>query len=377
MADSARLEIDFGPLQKLVDDDAVYQIMVNGPDRVYVERRGHKLDKEEVPFRDNEHVVELINSLLASVKPNVQVSPDHPCADARFPDGSRMQAFISPVAVSGPSLTIRKVTKHVATFDDILSWVTLSEDMADFLKACVKARLNIIVSGNRGGGKTTLLNILASAIPAEERVISVEEVTELRVKHEHLIVLEHRPPDWEGKGEISVKDLLHMAARARPDRLLIGELSGSEALEMLRLADRGHEGTMTTLLANSPQEALERLEMMVKMSEPNLPVSYLRLLIGAAIDLVVQQNRLEEDGNRKVVRITEVLPVRGGDYELHDVFVFQREGLDEQGKVVGHFESHPISSDLKRRIEASGSIATLPPVLIPAEEEPAGEAAVT
>jgi pilus assembly protein CpaF len=372
MARSARLEIDFGPLQELVNDDNVSEIMVNGPDRVYVERRGRKLNKEEVPFRDNEHVVELINSLLASVSPNVQISPDHPCADARFPDGSRMQAFIPPVAVSGPSLTIRKVARHVLTFDDILVWRTLSEDMADFLKACIKARLNIIVAGNRGGGKSTLLNILASAIPAEERIITVEEVTELRVKQDHLVVLEHRPPDWEGKGEISVKDLLHMAARARPDRILIGELSGPEVLEMLRLADRGHDGTMATLLANSPQEALERLEMMVKMSEPNLPVSYLRSLIGAAIDLVVQQNRLEEDGTRKVVRITEVLPVRGGDYDLHDIFVFQREGL-ERGRVVGHFESHPVSPELVRRMEA-GSIP-LPPGLIAAEEGQEEEAA--
>jgi pilus assembly protein CpaF len=375
MAKSARLEIDFGPLQALVDDDTVSEILVNGPDRVYVERRGHKLHKEEVPFRDNEHVVELINSLLAAISPTVQISPDHPCADARFPDGSRMQAFIPPVAVSGPSLTLRKVARRVLTFDDILAWGTLSEDMADFLKACVAARLDIVVAGNVGGGKTTLLNILASAIPAEERIISVEELTELRVKQDHLVALERRPPDGEGKGEISVKDLLHMAAYARPDRILIGELIGPEVLEMLRLADHGHDGMMSTVFANSPQEALEHLETMVKMSEPNLPVSYLRSLIGAAVNLVVQQNRLEEDGSRKVVRITEVLPVRGGDYELHDVFVFQREGL-ERGRVVGHFESHPISSDLVRRIKAKGSIATLPPGLIPAEEGQEGEAAV-
>jgi pilus assembly protein CpaF len=369
MANTAQLEINFGPLQELINDDAIGHIMINGADQVYIERRG-KLHKAEVSFRDNEHVIELINSLLASVNPSVQVSPDRPCADMRFPDGTRMQAFISPVAVSGPSLTIRKGPRHALTLDNLLTFGTLNDDMADFLQACVKARLNIVVAGGVGSGKTTLLNILASTIPVEERIVTVEEEAEFHLRQEHVLTLESRPPDMEGKGKVSVKDLLRMVPRARPDRVLIGDLSGSEVMDVLRLMDKGYDGTMTAIHSNSPQEALERIEMMVKMNEPNLPVSYLRSLIGSAVDLVVQQNRLE-DGSRKVVRITEVLPVAGGDYDLHDVFVFRREGF-EKGRVVGGFESHPVSLGLMRRMEARR--IALPPCLITTEEgQQAGE----
>jgi pilus assembly protein CpaF len=369
MANTAQLEINFGPLQELINDDAIGHIMINGADQVYIERRG-KLHKAEVSFRDNEHVIELINSLLASVNPSVQVSPDRPCADMRFPDGTRMQAFISPVAVSGPSLTIRKGPRHALTLDNLLTFGTLNDDMADFLQACVKARLNIVVAGGVGSGKTTLLNILASTIPVEERIVTVEEEAEFHLRQEHVLTLESRPPDMEGKGKVSVKDLLRMVPRARPDRVLIGDLSGSEVMDVLRLMDKGYDGTMTAIHSNSPQEALERIEMMVKMNEPNLPVSYLRSLIGSAVDLVVQQNRLE-DGSRKVVRITEVLPVAGGDYDLHDVFVFRREGF-EKGRVVGGFESHQVSLGLMRRMEARR--IALPPCLIATEEgQHAGE----
>lgn len=316
-------------------------------------------------FRDNEHIIEVINNLLAFINPNVQVSLDYPHAAARFPDGTRMQAFIPPIAISGPSLTIRKALGVELTLDNYLTWGTVNEEMADFLAACVKARLNIIVTGSVGGGKTTLLQILASVISAEERIVTVEEEAEFRLQHEHVVTLECRPPDREGKGEISIRDLLRMIPRANPNHILIGELNGPEALEALRLMDKGYDGTMTTIFGDSPQEALERLEMMIKLNDPNLPASYLRSLIGSAVDLVVQQNRLE-DGRRKVVRVTEVLPVRGGDYDLHDVFVFQREGF-EGGKVVGRFQSYPVGVHLMRRMEALG--ITLPPSLVVATEE--------
>lgn len=364
MTNLTQPEIDFGPLQELINDDTVRDIIVNGPDQVYVERH-RKLHKTDVTFGDNEHIIEVINNLLASINPDTQVSPDYPHAAARFPDGTRIQAFIPPIAISGPSLTIRKAIGPTLTFENFLAWRTVNEEMADFLEACVKARLNIIVTGSVGGGKTTLLNILSSVIPAGERIVTVEEEAEFRLQQKHVVALERRPPDREGKGKISVRDLLRMISRAKPNRILIGELNGPEALEALRLMDKGYDGTMTSIFGDSPQEALERLEMMIKLNDPNLPVPYLRSLIGSAVDLVVQQNRLE-DGWRKVVRITEVLPVRGGDYDLHDVFVFQREGF-ESGKVIGRFQSYPVSVHLMRRMEALG--ITLPPSLVVTTEE--------
>jgi pilus assembly protein CpaF len=237
--------------------------------------------------------------------------------------------------------------------------------MADFLQSCVQARLNILIAGGVNSGKTTLFNVIASTIPAEERIVTVEEEAEFRLRHKHVVTLEGRPANQEGQGEISVQDLLRMVPRARPDRILIGELRGSEVLEALRLMDLGYEGMMTLMFADNPQEALERLEMMVKLNDPNLPASYLRALIGSAVNLVVQLNQLE-DGRRKITRITEVASLRGGDYDLRDVFVFQRGGF-EQGKVVGHFESHPVSVSLMRRMEARH--ITLPPSLLVATDE--------
>jgi pilus assembly protein CpaF len=357
-------EIDFGPLQELIDDEDVNTIMVNGPDQVYVEQH-RKLHRTDVKFRDGEHIVRVINSLMAFVNPDTQVSPDYPYADARFPDGTRMQAFIPPIAISGPNLTIRKAIRPELTLDNYRAWETVSEDMAGFLRACVEARLNIVITGSVGGGKTTLLSVLASAIPADERIVTIEREAELRLQQEHVVSLEARSSNREGQGEISIRDLLRLVSRAKPNRILIGELDGPEALEALRLMDKGYDGTMATIFGGSPQEALERIEMMIKLSDPNLPVPYLRSLIGSAIDLVVQQNRLE-DGWRKVVRITEVLSVRGGDYSLHDVFVFQREGF-ERGTVVGRFESRPVSLSLMHRMEALG--IRLPPDLVIATEE--------
>ncbi len=362
MTDRTQPSIDFGLLKALVDDDSVRRIMVNGPHDIYVERSG-QLEKVPLSFESNDHLIRVINQILSPL--GCHLDEEAPMAVARLPDGSRLHAIIPPLALNGPTLTIRKLAEYVVTFDNLLAWKSLNEDIADFLKACVEARLNIIVAGGVNSGKTTLVNTIASVIPPGERIVTIEERTEFRLPQEHVVTLESRPPNVEGKGGITVRDLVITCPHMRPDRILIGELSGPEVFEVLRLMDRGYDGTITAVFANSPQEALERIEMMIKMDAPNLPVSYLRSLIGSAVDLIVQQNRLE-DGSRRVIRVTEVLPLTGGDYELHDVFVFQREGF-EKGRVVGKFESHPVSLGLMRRMEARR--IALPLSLVPAMEE--------
>jgi pilus assembly protein CpaF len=356
------VQFDFGLLKELVDDHTISKIMVNGPQDVYVERSG-KLEKAPLSFESNDQLLRVINQILSPL--GCHLDEGSPMAVARLPDGSRLHAIIPPLALNGPTLTIRKLAEYMVTFDNLLAWKSLNEDIAEFLRACVEARLNIIVAGGVGSGKTTLVNTIASAIPPGERIVTIEERAEFRLPQEHVVTLESRPPNVEGKGGITVRDLVITCPHMRPDRILIGELSGPEVFEVLRLMDRGYDGTITAVFANSPQEALERIEMMVKMDATNLPVSYLRSLIGSAVDLIVQQNRLE-DGSRRVVRITEVLPVTGGDYDLHDVFVFQREGF-EKGRVVGKFESHPVSLGLIRRMEARR--IALPLSLVPAMEE--------
>jgi len=366
MADSTQLEIDFGPLEELINDDTISEIMVNGPHNVFIERRG-RLEKVSLSFESDDHLRSIIERIVSPLGR----CPDEssPIVVARLADGSRVHVIIPPLALVGPTLTIRKFSKYVLTFDNLLAFGALNEDMADFLKACVKARLNILVAGGVNSGKTTLLNVIASTIPAEERIVTVEEMAEFRLMHEHVVALESRPPNIEGKGGVTVRDLVITCLHMRPDRILVGELNGPEVLEVLRLMDKGHDGTMTTVHADSPQEALERLEMMVKMSEPNLPVSYLRSLIGSAVDLVVQQNRLD-DGSRKVVRVTEVSSVRGGDYDLRDVFLFLEEGYDEQGRVKGSFQARSVSARLRRRMEALG--LNLPPEFVAVMEEETG-----
>jgi pilus assembly protein CpaF len=354
--------LGFGLLEPFLADESITEIMVNGPHTIFVERQG-RLEEVDLSFENDAHLMRIINRILEPLGRRPDESS--PIVEARLADGSRVHVIIPPLSLVGPTLTIRKFPKFTLTFERLVAFGTLTEDMVDFLRACIAGRLNLIIAGGVGSGKATLGNRIAEFIPAEERIVTIEETAELRFRHKHVVALESRPPDAEGKGGVTLRDLVITCRRMRPDRVLIGELLGSEVLEVLRLMDMGFEGTMSSIHANSPQEALERIEMMVKMSDPNLPVSYLRSLISSAIDLVVQQSRLE-DGSRKVTRITEVLAVRGGDYELHDVFVFQREGF-EKGRVVGKFESHPVSLGLMRRMEAHGII--LPPSLLPETAE--------
>lgn len=367
MADSTQLEIDFGPLEELINDDTISEIMVNGPHTVFVERKG-KLEEVDISFEHDAHLMRFIDCILQPMGRRLDESS--PMVDVRLPDGSRVNIVIPPLSLIGPTLTIRKFfRKGMLTFDKLLDWGALNEDMADFLKACVEARLNIIVVGGVGSGKTTLLSIIASTIPAEERIVTIESATELRLPQKHVVALESLPPNVEGKGEITIRDLVINSLRMRPDRIIVGECRGGEVLNVLQAMNMGHDGIMTSVHADSPPEALERLEMMVKMSEPNLPVSYLRSLIGSAVDLVVQVNRLD-DGSRKVVRVTEVLPVRGGDYDLRDVFLFLAEGYDKQGRVKGSFQARSVSAQLRRRMEVLG--INLPPKLVTVVEEEAG-----
>lgn len=362
MTDLAQFGLDFGPLQPLIADEKVIDIFVNGPRQVYVER-GEGLEIEtDVAFADEEQIITFANNLLLAVDPNLQVNPEHPYASTHFPDGSRLLVTIPPIAISGPNLTIRKFMKDPLTIDHLIRFGSLSAEMAEFLADCVRARLNLIIAGGTGSGKTTLFNIMASFIPADERIVTVEEGANLQLRNEHVVSLETKLPNREGRGGVNIKELLWLAARMRPDRILVSEVYGSEAMDVLQLMTRGHDGTMALMAANSPQEALERLEMMVKMGEPNIPIPYVRSLIGSAIDLVVQQLRLE-DGSRKVIRICEVLSVKGG-YEFSDVFVFQREGRNEQGKLIGRSQGYPISANLMQRLEAAG--VTPPASVLPA-----------
>jgi pilus assembly protein CpaF len=369
MADNTKPSaVDYGLLQELYDDRQVSQIMVNGFDQVYVRSHG-KLVKREVPFQDNDDVMRTIEGILAPL--DRHVDENSPILQARLSDQSRVYIVIPPLALTGPTLTILKSSDTVLSAADLVNFGALTEEMKDFLQTCIQAKLNILVAGNVGSGKTTVLNVMTEAIPPDERIITIEEVSEFRLPHhEHVVSLESRPPNIEGSGAITMRDLVVGSRQMRPDRIIIGELHGSEVLEVLRLMNRGFDGTMTSVHADSPQDALEHLELLVKMYDPNLPVSYLRSLIGSAIDLIVQVYRLE-DGRRKIVRITEVAAGAEGGYETHDVFVFQRDDFIAKEQVAGHFESYPLSERLLRRIKerAPDSVSDLPPDLLPPAEE--------
>lgn len=366
MTNPIRSEVEFGLLTELYADDSIDEIMVNGPFQVYVERKG-KLEQRDLFFKDTEALMRTIEGILSPLGERIDESS--PVVQARLGDGSRVHVIIPPLALTGPTLTIRKLSSGVLTLNHLLTFGTLTEEMADFLRACVQARLNILIAGNVGSGKTTLLNTIAATIPDDERIVTLEETTEYRLPQKHVVALESRPPNIEGKGAVTLRDLVMTCPHMRPGRIVIGELHGREVFEVLRLMDRGYNGTMATLHADSPQDALEHLEMLIKINEPNLPTTYLRSMIGSVIDLVVQQYRLD-DGSRKIVRISEVLPVKEGEYKFHDVFVFQRDDL-KPGKVTGHFESHPVSPGLMRRMAARE--ITLPPALLPAQPESQSE----
>jgi pilus assembly protein CpaF len=340
--------LGFGPLEVLLNDPEISEIMVNGPRNIYIERRG-KLTKSDVIFNNDEHVMRVIDRIISPLGRRCDESS--PMVDARLPDGSRVNAVIRPISLVGPCLSIRKFKKEGITVDDMIRFGTLSREMAEFLSASVRARLNVVVSGGTGSGKTTTLNALSSFIPEDERIITVENAAELQLRQDHVVTLESRPANVEGKGEISIRDLVINCLRMRPERIVVGECRGGEALEMLQAMNTGHDGSMTTLHANTPRDAIARIETMVLMAGMDLPVRAIREQIAAAINVIVQQARLK-DGSRKIINITEVQGMEGDVVVLQDVFVFEQTGLDERGKIVGQLRPTGIRPKFVEAFEA-------------------------
>ena len=321
----------YGPIDSLLHDDSVTEIMVNGPDHVYVERKG-RLELTPIKFLNDAHIARIIEKIVSPL--GRRIDEASPMVDARLPDGSRVNAIIPPLAVSGSTLTIRKFSKDPFQSGDLIRFGTLSSQIVDFLNACVTARLNILVSGGTGSGKTTTLNVLSSFIPETERVITIEDAAELQLRQEHVVTLETRPPNVEGKGAITVRELVKNSLRMRPDRIVVGEVRAGEALDMLQAMNTGHDGSLTTVHANSPRDSLRRLEVMVLMAGMDLPLRAIREQIASAIDIIVQQARLR-DGSRRVTAISEVMGMEGDNILLQDLFVFEETGRNELGKIIG------------------------------------------
>lgn len=339
-----------GPLEVLLNDNEVTEIMVNGPHRIYVERKG-KLELSDVVFKDNNHVMNIINRIVSQVGRRVDESS--PMVDARLVDGSRFNAVIPPLSLVGPSMTIRKFSKKPFTANDLIKFGSISPKMVSFLEACVKGRMNIIVAGGTGSGKTTLLNVLSSCIPNNERIVTIEDAAELQLMQDHVVTLESRPPNLEGKGQISIRDLVKNSLRMRPDRIIVGEVRSGETLDMLQAMNTGHDGSLTTAHANSPRELMSRLETMVLMSGMDLPVRAIREQIQSGLDLVVHQSRLK-DGSRKVVHITEVVGMEGDIITLQDIFTYKTEGVDSFGRMKGSFVATGIRPNFVEKLASSG-----------------------
>ena len=340
----------FGPIQPLLVDPDISEVMVNGPKKVFVEKNG-RLTKSGVTFDDDDHVMRIIDRIILPL--GRRVDPDSPTVDARLPDGSRVNAVIRPVSIDGPCITIRKFKKDKLKIEDLVKFGSLTENMGEFLRACVHAHLNIVVSGGTGSGKTTLLNVLSSFIPESDRVVTIEDAAELQLQQEHVLRLETKVANIDGKGSVTIRDLVRNSLRMRPDRIVVGECRGGETLDMLQAMNTGHDGSLTTLHANSPRDALSRMETMVLMSGMDLPLKVVRQQISSAIDLIIQQTRLK-DGSRKVIAITEVAGMEGETVVLTDVFKFEQTGLGQDGKVLGQLRATGIRPIFGPRLEAAG-----------------------
>jgi len=342
--------LGFGPIDPLLKDDSVSEVMVNSANQVYVERKG-KLILTDVRFRDDTHVMQVIEKIVAPLGRRIDESS--PMVDARLPDGSRVNAIIPPLALRGPCITIRKFAKDPLQVDNLIDFGTLTQEMADFLKACVEGKLNIVVSGGTGSGKTTTLNILSSFIPADERIVTIEDAAELQLRQEHVVKLETRSANIEGKGAISMRDLVKNSLRMRPDRIVVGEVRSGEALDMLQAMNTGHDGSLTTGHANSPRDMISRLETMVLMAGLDLPVKAIREQISSAVDLVLQQSRLQ-DGSRRITHLTEVQGMEGEIITLQDIFIFEQKGKDENDKIIGTFKPTGIRPKFMDKLAANG-----------------------
>jgi pilus assembly protein CpaF len=342
--------LGFGPLDVLLKDESVNDILVNGPKQVYVERRG-KLELTHVQFRDDEHLTQIIDRIVSAIGRRVDAAS--PLVDARLPDGSRVNAVIAPIALDGPSVSIRKFGADPLQIGDLIGFGSMTDDMAQFLRGIVHARMNIVVSGGTGSGKTTLLNCLSSFIPHDERVVTIEDAAEVQLQQPHVVRLETRPPNLEGKGMVTCRDLVKNALRMRPDRIVVGEVRGGEALDMLQAMNTGHDGSLTTLHANSPRDCLSRLEMMILMAGVELPVSAMRGQISSAVNFVVQQTRMR-DGSRRVLKVTEIVGMEGEVVSSQDIFEYVVTGVDEEGKVQGYHQCTGIRPQCLEILEAAG-----------------------
>jgi pilus assembly protein CpaF len=339
----------FGPLEVLLADDTLTEIMVNGPKNIYIERAGN-LIRSNVTFEDEEHVLRVLDRIVAPLGRRIDESS--PLVDARLPDGSRVNAVIRPIALCGPTITIRKFSKRPFTVEDLIRFGSITPELAEFLRACVIARLNIIVSGGTGSGKTTFLNVLSGFIPNDERIVTIENAAELQLRQEHVVSLESRPPNIEGRGEISIRDLVVNALRMRPDRIVVGECRSGEALDMLQAMNTGHDGSLTTAHSNSPRDTLSRLEVMCLMAGMDLPVRAIREQVASAVDLIVHQDRMR-DGTRKVTRATEVQGMEGDIITMSDIFEYEQTGI-EAGKVIGRIRPTGLRPKFIDKIEDAG-----------------------
>ena len=346
--------LGLGPLQPLLEDDTISEIMVNGPKNVYIERKG-RVHRVPVTFENNDHVMRIIDRIVAPLGRRIDESS--PYVDARLQDGSRVNAVIPPISLVGPVLTIRKFSRNPITIEQLIQFGSITSEAVQFLKACVEARLNILISGGTGSGKTTLLNVMSSFIPNDERILTIENAAELQLRQEHVVTLESRPPNIEGRGEVTIRDLVINALRMRPERIIVGECRGGETLDMLQAMNTGHDGSMTTAHANTPRDALARVETMCLMAGMDLPVRAIREQVSSAVDLICQQERMR-DGTRKVTTVTEVSGMEGDVITMTDIFVFEHTGM-ENGKIVGRLRPTGLRPKFMDKIETAG--INLPP----------------
>lgn len=340
----------YGPINPLLQDENVTEVMVNGPKSVYAEING-KIQLTDITFRDNDHVMAVLEKIVAPLGRRIDESS--PMVDARLKDGSRVNAIIPPLALGGPTITIRKFSKDPFTIHDLIRFGTLTEEMGAFIQACVAAKLNIFVSGGTGSGKTTTLNVLSSFISNADRIVTIEDAAELQLGQEHVVSLETRPPNIEGEGAISIRDLVRNSLRMRPDRIVIGEVRSGEALDMLQAMNTGHDGSLATGHSNSPRDMISRLETMVLMAGMDLPIRAIREQIAGALDVIIQQSRLK-DGTRRITNITEVQGMEGDIIVLQDVFTFSQSGIDENGKIIGKLVPTGVRPRFYERMEYEG-----------------------
>jgi pilus assembly protein CpaF len=346
--------LGFGPLQPLLEDETITEIMVNGAKNIYIERKG-KVHRVPVTFENNDHVMRIIDRIVAPLGRRIDESS--PYVDARLPDGSRVNAVIPPISLVGPILTIRKFSRNPITVEQLIQFGSITPEGIQFLKACVESRLNVVISGGTGSGKTTFLNILSSFIPSDERIITIENAAELQLRQEHVVTLESRPPNIEGRGEITIRQLVINALRMRPERIIVGEIRDEAALDMLQAMNTGHDGSMTTLHSNGPRDSLSRLETMTLMAGMDLPSKAIREQIASAIDVICHQERMR-DGTRKITSITEVSGMEGEVITMTDIFVFEQTGV-ENAQIMGRLRPTGLRPKFMDKIEASG--INLPP----------------